>query len=455
MRGNQKKLGEQCLPPQTPRLDLSEAERETGGLGGAARLPQPSLSFLAFHHASRRPAIAVSGGADSMALALLAKSWGDPLALIVDHTLRRDSAAEAHLTAARLATLNIPARILTLNGLTPGPGLAARARAARYDALTAATREAGRVDLWLGHHRRDQAETILMRRLSHSAAAGLAGMAALAETQPVRLLRPLLGTPPGALRALLRAAGIAWVEDPSNSNPAALRTRLRATLNDPDGDGPDTVALADQARTHARARARAETRLAADLAGRVAIFPEGFAILAPGAITPDALGALIRALTGAAYAAGGAALARLAADPRPATLGGVRVLAAGKLGCGLVLAREPAAMAAPIPALPGAVWDRRFLVHHADGAPAMIGAVGPDAPALRRLTPLPAAILRTLPALRVNGVLVEVPHIGYRARCGSARMAVGFAPATPASGAPFGSWPPGDAETEASPHLHG
>jgi hypothetical protein len=71
-----------------------------------------------------------------------------------------------------------------------------------------------------------------------------------------------------------------------------------------------------------------------------------------------------------------------------------------------------------------------------------IGALGPDAATLRDRSPLPAAVLQTLPALRLNGVLVEVPHIGYRPPCAVAcavpRVAIRFAPANPASGAPFG-----------------
>jgi tRNA(Ile)-lysidine synthase len=428
-----------------------------GGFGGDGTSP-PTLPFFAnltAWHASRRPAVAVSGGADSLCLALLARHWGDPLALIVDHCLRPESAAEAALTATRLEALGLPARILTLTGLAPGPALAARARAARYQALFAATREAGRVDLLLGHHRRDQAETVLLRQLSHSGAAGLAGMAGVTETRDIRLLRPLLGAPPGALRALLREAGLDWVEDPSNLDVTATRPRLRMQLNDPAGDGPSVRALAAAAASCAASRAAADRRVAAELAHRAAIYPEGYAILTPGPLSPAALGALIRCLTGAPYVPAAASLARLAAAPRPAVLAGLRLLPAGRRGEGWLLVREEVAMAAAIPAQPGALWDRRFLVSATEGEPGTIGALGADAAALRKHSPLPAAVLRTLPALRVNGVLVAVPQMGYALSSGPARMAVSFAPTTPASGAPFGACAPGDAEAELSPHLFG
>src|SRR5580658_11235524 len=83
-----------------------------------------------------RLAVAVSGGADSMALALLAREWasarnGDVLALTVDHGLRAESSGEADITLHRLIALGIKGRKLTVAGLARGPGLAERAREAR------------------------------------------------------------------------------------------------------------------------------------------------------------------------------------------------------------------------------------------------------------------------------------------------------------------------------------
>jgi tRNA(Ile)-lysidine synthase len=402
---------------------------------------------LAALHTSRRPAIAVSGGADSLCLALITRDWcaatGEPLALIVDHGLRAASSHEAKITADRLATLGIPARILTLHNLAPGPGLAARARAARYDALFAATRESGRIDLLLGHHRADQAETLLMRRASHSAPPGLAAMPSIREMPDVRVLRPLLGAAPATLRAILTEAGIGWIEDPSNRDLTTQRARLRAGLDDPGGDGPATRALAEEAAAFGAARAELDRAAAAELAARASLHPEGYAVLSPGPIGAPALSALIRMLGGAPFPPASAAIARIAADPRPCVLAGVRLLPAGRLGPadrlgpGLLLVREPAAMAAPQAARAGTLWDRRFRVQSAAGD-GQIGALGADAAGLRRHSPLPDAVLRTLPALRVHGVLADVPHIGYRPGSGSAHMAVCFAPASPAAGAAFG-----------------
>ncbi len=369
-----------------------------------------------------------------MCLALLAAEWGRPLALIVDHGLRPESASEAAETLARLAGIGVPGRVLTLCGLRPG---AARARAARYQALENTCREEGLVDLLLGHHARDQAETVLMRQMSHSGPAGLAAMPAVVEGTHVRLVRPLLGVPPGALRAVLRAAGVGWVEDPSNGNPAALRARLRLELDDPEGDGARTAALAATAAEYGARRARQDADIASLLAERVVMRPEGFAVLSPGELPAPALAAVIRMVGGRPYPPGVACLARLAAAPRPAVLAGVRLMAAGRLGPGLLLVREAAAMAAPVPARPGAMWDGRFRASGAADFPegATIGSLGPDAARMRRFSDLPSSVLVTLPALRMHGVLAAVPHIGYPDRQSCARMV--FSPASNAAGAPF------------------
>ncbi|HVC61091.1 MAG TPA: tRNA lysidine(34) synthetase TilS [Acetobacteraceae bacterium] len=390
-----------------------------------------------------RLAAAVSGGADSLALALLTNAWvrsrgGCLIALVVDHALRPESAAEAALTIERLAAHGIPARLIRLTGLPHGTALAERARAARYAALRDACTGGKVLHLLLGHHAADQAETVLMRRQSGSGPAGLAAMSPISEQIGLRLLRPLLGIPPVRLRATLRAAGIGWVEDPSNRDQRALRARLRAMLDDPDGTGPAVAALGDAARAAGAARAQQEAATAAVLAERAAFYPEGFALLSPGPIDPAALAALLQAIAGAAYPPPASAVALLAAAPRPATLGGVRLLPAGRLGPGLLLAREAAALAPPVAARPGAVWDGRFRVQAGATPPddATIGALGADAARLRR-APLPAAVLQTLPAVRRGNSLVAVPHLFYPDRAACAAVPLAFSPRRPAAGAPF------------------
>jgi len=387
-----------------------------------------------------------------MALALLSRDWvrgrgGSLLALVVDHGLRESSGAEAALTVDRLRACGIAARVLALSGLVHGPALAARARAARYAALAGTCAEAGILHLLLGHHAGDQAETLRMRARAGSGARGLAGMAALVEGPQVRLLRPLLGEPPGRLRALLGAAGVDWVEDPSNRDPATLRARLRAELADPDGEGPEVASLLEEARAHGRERAVQDVALADELAARVRLHPDGWAVLAGGALAggplaPDALSALIATIAGRAYPVARGAVAALAAAPHAATLGGARMLPAGRAGPAgaWLVVREEAAMQPPVAAAPGALWDGRFrLAAAARMHPgSTVGALGTEAAAFRRAAPgWPAAVLRTLPALRREGRVLAVPALAWPDDGACDRLPVAFQPAHPLFGAPF------------------
>jgi tRNA(Ile)-lysidine synthase len=395
-----------------------------------------------------RLAVAVSGGADSMSLALLTKAWLEPrqgslLALVIDHALRPGSAAEAGLTAARLAALQIPVTRTRLTGLRAGTALAERARAARYEALIGLCAGAGIPHLLLGHHAADQAETVLMRGLRSSGPAGFAAMPLLSEQRTVRLIRPLLAVPPGRLRAMLQQAGVEWVEDPSNTNRAALRPRLRALRADGAGTGPATVALVEAARASGRARALCEAQTARDLAAHAELRPEGFAVLSPGPVPTGVLAALLQAVSGAAYPPSASQLARVADTVAPGTLAGVRIMPAGRLGPGMLLVREAAAMAAPVPASPGRTWDGRFRLSRIGAEfsdpqrSPTIGAVGDDAARLRSWSDLPAAVLRTLPALRQGGGLAAVPHLGYPDPRVCEQVRVVFAPARAAAATPF------------------
>jgi tRNA(Ile)-lysidine synthase len=390
-----------------------------------------------------RLAVAVSGGADSMTLALLADAWarargGDARAIVIDHGLRPAAAAEAALTGERLAARGIAAEVITL-ALAHGPGLAARARTARHAALAEAASRDGRLHLLLGHHAADQAETLLLRLLSGSGPAGRAGMAALTETEQVRLLRPLLGVPPVRLRATLAAAGVAWVEDPSNIDPTAARARLRTARRDRDGIGPATGAAVQAAHASARARAAEEAAVAAELARVAAFYPEGYALLASGLVSPAALAAVLRVVAGAEWAPAEAAVARLAGMPEAATLGGARLLPGGRLGAGWLVLREAAAIGPPVPAQPGAVWDGRFRLGAAADLPegCMIGPVAEQAARLRRLSHLPSAVLGTLPALWCGGVLLAVPMLGWPDPSWRSRCPLRFAPPVPATGGAF------------------
>lgn len=184
---------------------------------------------------ARALAVAVSGGADSMALALLAQEFtaerGLSLtALIVDHGLRAESAAEAAQAAQWVAARGIKAEILRWNPADRRGNLQQAAREARYSLMSAWCRTHGVEALLLAHHANDQAETVLLRLKRGSHIEGLSGMAPTHRREGILLLRPFLSVPKTRLIATLRARGQAWIEDPSNADPRFDRARLRKEL---------------------------------------------------------------------------------------------------------------------------------------------------------------------------------------------------------------------------------
>ncbi|MBV9813001.1 MAG: tRNA lysidine(34) synthetase TilS [Acetobacteraceae bacterium] len=382
--------------------------------------------------------MAVSGGADSSALALLARSWaarrrGTLLALIVDHRLRTGSDAEAALTGDRLAAIGIRSRVLPIEGLRRGPALAARARDARYAALTRVCAGEGILHLLLGHHAGDQAETVLLRRAGGSLSAGLAAMPAVRETDDVRLLRPLLDVPPGRLRATLHQAGLDWIEDPSNADPAATRARIRASRDDPDGTGEGTAALGAEAAARGGARASAEREAAAVLAACASFRPQGFVVVRAPSLPPDALAAALAAVTGGRFRLSPRDLRRFAPGLGAGTVGGAEIRSGGRWAPDAwLLLREAAAMAPPVPAEDGAEWDGRYRLR-GSLCGGTLGALGPDARRLRDCTALPAAVLATLPAIRRGATLLAVPGV----TSSPDGLEVTWCPTRPAACAPF------------------
>ena len=364
----------------------------------------------------------VSGGADSLALALLLRRWGEPFAAVVDHGLRPESGQEATATVGRLASIGVDSALIRLD-LPKGSDLGARAREARYRALLQVCRDRGCPDLLLGHHAQDQAETAVLRAARGSGPDGLAGMAAVAWQGDARLLRPLLGIGPARLRATLRSAGLGWVEDPTNRDPLTARGALRQAGR---RSGPTCGDMRDAG----LARARREADLAEELAATVSLYPTGHAEVR-GELSERAWSALLWTVSGQAYPPPRAGIRRLASR-RAGTLHGVRV-------AGGIVAREAAAMAAPVAiapgVAPGAVWDGRFAC--AGQAGGFLGGLGEDAARVRGRSGLPAAVLRTLPAVRTGKNLLIVPHLHYPDAQTSRSVAMSFRPRRPLSGAPF------------------
>ncbi|MEY2437510.1 MAG: tRNA(Ile)-lysidine synthase [Acidimicrobiaceae bacterium] len=173
------------------------------------------LSRCRFPAAGTVVSCAVSGGADSMALLVLATEAGCTVtACHVDHGLREGSAREADVVRAAAERFGASFSALRVE-VAPGPNLEARARAARYRALPAGA--------LTGHTADDQAETVLLNLLRGAGLDGLAGIHADGR-------RPLLGLRRAETHALCAELGLEPVADPSNEDRAHRRNRVRHEL---------------------------------------------------------------------------------------------------------------------------------------------------------------------------------------------------------------------------------
>ena len=180
----------------------------------------------------------VSGGADSLALALVLARLAPELALRVvaahyDHGLRDAASCAAERATVRhqaraigveLRAGGAPAGQLRRLRQATGRSLEEIARERRYAFLLAVAADCGACAVAVGHHRDDDVETILMRALQGSLRAG--GI----PWRSGLVLRPLLGVRRAALRRYVAGAGLPVLEDPSNADQRMLRNRIRPLL---------------------------------------------------------------------------------------------------------------------------------------------------------------------------------------------------------------------------------
>ncbi|WP_425259450.1 tRNA lysidine(34) synthetase TilS [Rubrivivax sp. RP6-9] len=187
---------------------------------------------------ARAVAVAVSGGRDSTALLHAAARAAGPLgvqvhALHVHHGLAPQADAwllHVQHQCRRWAARGLPVvfHATRLQGQPArGDSIEAWARRERYKALAAMARTAGCGLVLLAHHRRDQAETLLLQALRGGGPAGLAAMPALAERAGITWARPWLERPREAIEAYVRRHRLAFVDDASNADPRFARNRLR------------------------------------------------------------------------------------------------------------------------------------------------------------------------------------------------------------------------------------
>ena len=179
-------------------------------------------------------AVAVSGGADSMALLLTACALElDVTVLHVDHGLRPESEADRDFVKHAARNLGCAFESHLVKGLTEksqreGIGLEAAARAERYEWFGKKVGSGGIV--LTGHHADDQRETQLLHLIRGARVDAWRGMEVWNRDRGFAIGRPFLKLKRNTLRDALRAKGQPWREDSSNLDPQHLRNRIRHEL---------------------------------------------------------------------------------------------------------------------------------------------------------------------------------------------------------------------------------
>lgn len=202
-----------------------------------ARFGEDLIALTGPLGASAQIGLAVSGGPDSLALLLLAHAAlpGRISVATVDHGLRPEAAEEAAMVGRVCGELGVPHFTLSQVRHVGGGNVQAKARMLRYRLLGDWAEREGLDFVATAHHRDDVAESFLMRALRGSGIGGLARMNGCgpipygADTK-ARLVRPLLNWERAELARIVKQAGLAAVQDPSNADPRYDRVRIRALL---------------------------------------------------------------------------------------------------------------------------------------------------------------------------------------------------------------------------------
>ncbi len=188
--------------------------------------------------------VAVSGGADSLALAFLSKIYSIKKSItsrffIVDHKLRPNSTLEAKKVKKILKMHFINSDILTWKGKKPQKNIQSLARKKRYDLLFAECNKLKIKDILLGHHQDDVMENFFIRMLRGSGLKGLISLDKKTQIEDKNLIRPLLNQKKNDLTFVSKHVFNFYVKDPSNEDEKYQRIRIRKLIKQLQMDGLD------------------------------------------------------------------------------------------------------------------------------------------------------------------------------------------------------------------------
>ena len=179
--------------------------------------------------------VAVSGGADSLALSFLAKIYSIKKNLkakyfIIDHKIRSESTLEAKSVKKILKTANIKANVLTWKGKKPVKNIQSIARKKRYELLFSECKKLSIKNILLAHQQDDLFENFFIRILRGSGLKGLVSLNKKTKIEDINILRPLLDVKKKDLLFITKFVFNDFIDDPSNYDEKFLRTRVRKIL---------------------------------------------------------------------------------------------------------------------------------------------------------------------------------------------------------------------------------
>ena len=193
-------------------------------------------------------AVAVSGGADSMALAYLTKIYSIKRKLnckyfIVNHKLRKESTEEAKKVKKTLNNFNIKAEILTWHGKKPKKNIQSLARKKRYGLLFSRCKQLKINNLIIGHHSDDLFENFFIRMIRGSGLKGLISLGKKTTFEKINLIRPLLNFNKKDLEFVANQVFNFFINDPSNKEIKYKRIKIRNLINELNNAGLDKAKL--------------------------------------------------------------------------------------------------------------------------------------------------------------------------------------------------------------------
>ena len=176
--------------------------------------------------------VAVSGGADSLALAFLTKVYAlkknlNPRYFIVDHKLRKESTYEAYKVKKILKSLKINSQVLTWKGKKPVSNIQSLARSKRYELLFLKCKKLKISNLVLGHHIDDVIENFFLRMARGSGLKGLVSLGTNTQIENINLIRPLIEFDKRDLIFLSKFIFNFYVDDPTNDDIKFNRIKVR------------------------------------------------------------------------------------------------------------------------------------------------------------------------------------------------------------------------------------